>query len=275
MKHILVAGNGFVGQAICREFQNLGWRVSALSRSGGNDIQADISDLGSLERVADSLGPVDVVVHCASAGGSGNYQSVYHEGAKNLIAAFPEALCYFTSSTSVYPQVDGSVVDETSSTKQEREGGQILVAAENVILESGGIVLRLAGLYGAGRSYLLRKFLSGEATMEEGGERILNHSHHDDVAAAVAFLCEESPGLRSEVFNVCDSFPLTQRETYAALATVFAMPIPASVTRNLNSKRGWTHKAVSNAKLRDLGWEPKHPRFVDSAESVAESLGLL
>lgn len=275
MKHVLVAGNGFVGQEVCRKFQKLGWRVSALSRSGGNDVQADISDLQSLERVAQSLGRVDVVVHCASAGGSGNYKAVYLDGAKNLIAAFPAAVCYFTSSTSVYPQTDGSVVDETSSTQQDREGGQVLVAAEDVVLASGGIVLRLAGLYGRGRSYLLRKFMQGEATMEEDGARVLNHSHHEDVADAVVFLCENYPELRSEIFNVCDSYPLTQLETYTALSTMFSKPMPDSVLRNLNSKRGWSHKAVSNAKLRDLGWEPKHPRFVDAAESVAESLGLL
>ncbi len=178
MRHIVVAGNGFVGQEICRQFQDLGWRVSALSRAGNDDINVDISDFESLLRVAKSLGSVDVVVHCASAGGRANYKPVYYDGAVNLIAAFPDAVCYFTSSTSVYPQVDGSAVDESSCTMQEREGGKILLAAENAVLDSGGVVLRLAGLYGIGRSYLLRKFFAGAASMVKDGDGILNHSHH-------------------------------------------------------------------------------------------------
>ncbi len=42
------------------------------------------------------------------------YQSVYVNGMRHLLATFPGAFPLYTSSTSVFPQIDGETVDETS-----------------------------------------------------------------------------------------------------------------------------------------------------------------
>ncbi len=275
MKHVLVAGHGFVGKEIAKLFRARGWQVSTLSRGGDSDYQADLTDLASLQSLARQLAGVDVLVHCASAGGSGDYRGVYYHGVKNLISAFPSVKPYFTSSTSVYPQVDGSEVTEISSTEQEREGGRILVESEQLVLGAGGVVLRLAGLYGEGRSFLLRRFFSGDSKIEEAGDRLMNHTHHEDAADAMWFIENRCPSVSSEIYNVCDSSPISQLATYQHLCAIFQKPLPASGPRPEFSKRGWSNKAVSNKKLRSLGWEPLHPSFVEAAPAVAISLGLI
>ena len=73
----------------------------------------------------------------------------------------------FTSSTSVYPQTDGSEVTEDSPADPDRETAQILRETEELILSKEGTVLRLAGLYGPRRSVHLERFLQGTATIEE------------------------------------------------------------------------------------------------------------
>ncbi len=78
----------------------------------------------------------------------------------------------FTSSTSVYAQRDGSWVTEESETKPARETGRILLETEEFVLGHGGIVARLAGIYGPGRSALLSKFLAGEAIIDPGERSI-------------------------------------------------------------------------------------------------------
>ena len=156
-------------------------------------------------------------------------------------------------------------------TVEDRETGRVLLDAESVILKSGGTVARLAGIYGAGRSYLLRKYLAGEAVMEENGARILNHIHHYDAARAIAHLVQ-LPEAAGQIFNVCDDSPISQRETYESLAQLFHMGVPDSVPRRAHSKRGWSSKAVSNAKLRASGWKASYPSFVDAAEEIAQSL---
>jgi nucleoside-diphosphate-sugar epimerase len=266
---LLLIGQGYLGQAITRFFRENGWDVTATSLSGGNDTLA--CDIGNPDDVA-KLPAADFIVHCAASGrgGAEAYQHVYVDGCLNLTKKFPGIPLLFTSSTSVYSQTDGSIVTEESPAIPERETGQLLLAAENITLAANGIVARLAGIYGPERSVILKKFLSGEAVIEEEGQRFLNQIHRDDAARAILHLAASD--IRGEVFNVSDSTPLTQRECYAAMCRIFSRPLPPSGPRDLNRKRGWTHKQASNDKLRGTGWQPEFPSFLDAAAEIAPTL---
>lgn len=240
----------------------------ALSLSGGEDSLA--CDLSSEESVNSlDLAP-DFIVHCASSGRGGeeSYRAVYLEGCRHLIARFPGVPLLFTSSTSVYAQADGSVVTEQSLARPDRETGKILRETEDLVLSAGGSIARLAGIYGPARSVILKKFLNGETVIEEDGQRYLNQIHRDDAAAAIVHLSKAAPG----IYNVADSTPLTQLECHEQLSHLFRRPLPPRGPRDLNRKRGWTHKQVSNAKLRDNGWMPRYPSFLDAAEEIAATL---
>lgn len=273
---LLLCGHGYLGQAISREFLAAGWEVAATSLSGGDGTRScDLSAADQVAALADER--PDFIVHCAASGRGGPdaYRAVYLEGCRHLIATFPEVPLLFTSSTSVYAQIDGSVVTEESAAEPDRETGLILRETEEQVLASGGIVTRLAGIYGPERSVILKKFLSGEAVIEEDGRRYLNQIHRDDAARAILHLASsrfEISNLKSQIFNISDSHPLTQLETYTSLASLFDKPLPPSGPRDLNRKRGWTHKRVSNAKLRATGWEPLYPSFLDAASAVASTL---
>lgn len=266
---LLLIGNGYLGQAVGREFRDHGWDVTAVSLSGGDgSIPCDVGDPAAVAE----LPPADFIVHCAASGrgGAEAYQHVYVDGCANLTNLFPGTPLLFTSSTSVYAQTDGSVVTEESPAVPDRETGSLLLAAEAVTLDAGGIVTRLSGIYGPGRSVILKKFLSGEAVIEEDGRRFLNQIHRDDAARAIFHLA--TSGARGEIFNVSDSTPLSQLGCYEKLAEIFALPLPPSGPRDLNRKRGWTHKQVSNAKLRATGWQPDFPSFIDAARSIPATL---
>lgn len=270
MKKLLLIGNGYLGQAIGGAFRARGWEVMPVSLSGGDGSRAaDVSDRGSVQELADAA--PDFIVHCAASGRGGPeaYQRVYVDGCRNLAAVFPGVPLLFTSSSSVYAQTDGSEVDEDSSAEPDRETGRLLLAAEKLVLEAGGTVARLSGIYGPGRSVILKKFLSGDAVIEEGGRRFLNQIHRDDAAQAVLLLAESGS---KGVFNVSDSTPMSQRACYEALAERFGKPVPPSGPRDPDRKRGWTHKRVSNAKLRGQGWQPQFPSFLDAVASVAPTL---
>ena len=262
---LLLIGHGYLGQSITREFRQHGWEVTATSLSGGNDTRA--CDIGNPDDLA-QLPPTDFIVHCAASGrgGAEAYQRVYVDGCRNLVEKFPGMPLLFTSSTSVYAQTDGSIVTEESSAIPDRETGRLLLEAERVTLAAGGVVARLAGIYGPDRSVILKKFLSGEAVIEEDGRRFLNQIHRDDAARAIFHLATTKT---TGVFNVCDSTPLTQLGCYEKLSEIFSRPLPPSGPRDLNRKRGWTHKQVSNSKLRATGWQPHFPSFLDAAKFLA------
>ncbi|MEO5716211.1 MAG: NAD-dependent epimerase/dehydratase family protein [Luteolibacter sp.] len=266
---LLLIGHGYLGQAVTREFRENGWDVKATSLSGSDGTIS--CDVGNPESVG-NLPQADFIVHCAASGrgGAEAYQRVYVDGCRNLAEKFPGVPLLFTSSTSVYAQTDGSVVTEESPAIPDRETGSLLLAAEKVVLDAGGTVARLSGIYGPGRSVILKKFLSGEAVIEEDGRRFLNQIHRDDAARAIFHLA--ASGVRGEIFNVSDSTPLSQLACYQALAEIFQKPLPPSGPRDLNRKRGWTHKQVSNGKLRAIGWEPEFPSFTAAVKSMAATL---
>jgi nucleoside-diphosphate-sugar epimerase len=268
---LLLIGHGYLGQAITREFRENGWEVTATSLSGDNNAIA--CDVGNPDDVR-KLPPADFIIHCAASGrgGAEAYQRVYVEGCRNLAETFPGVPLLFTSSTSVYAQTDGSVVTEESPAIPDRETGTLLLEAERVTLTAGGTVGRLAGIYGPGRSVILKKFLSGEAVIEEDGRRFLNQIHRDDAARAIFHLAATHA---VGVFNVSDSTPLTQLACYEKLSEIFSRPLPPSGPRDLNRKRGWTHKQVSNEKLRATGWQPQFPSFIDAVSAPSWTDGSL
>ncbi len=276
MPRIVIAGCGFVGLATARVFHAAGWEVLGLTHSAESAealrdepfavSSCDISNADGVRVTASTLGgSVDAVIHCASSGrgGADAYRAVYLEGARHLLDAFTPARLLFTSSTSVYAQTDGSVADEHSPAEPPRETGRLLRETEELVLARGGIVARLAGIYGPGRSVLLRKFFGGEAVIEGDGMRIVNQVHRDDIASALRVLIEHGT---TGIFNVSDDAPMPQREIYVWLAQHFSLPLPPLGPIDPNRKRGWTSKRVSNAKLRALGWAPQFPSFFDAVE---------
>ena len=264
---LLLAGCGFVGLSAARLFHARGWEVTALTGSGesaqrlaGEPFLVLACDINEPDRLA-ALGSFDAVVDCVSSGrgGAADYRRVYLEGARSLLKAVHPARFVFTSSTSVYAQTDGSVVSEDSSAEPSRETGRILRDTEEVVLGAGGHVLRLAGLYAPGRWALLEGYLAGSAVIEGDGTRWMNQVHRDDAAAALEFVLTHNvpPG----IYNVADDTPVTQGEAYAILADHFGKPLPPVGPVELDRKRGWTSKRVSNAKLRALGWRPRYEGF--------------
>ena len=276
LMHLLLIGHGYLGQAITRRFGETGWDVTAASLTGSSDaVACDVADRQAVAALGATTAP-DFIIHCAASGrgGADAYQRVYVDGCRHLLETFPGVPLLFTSSTSVYAQTDGAVVTELSPTLPDRDTGMKLLEAEQLVLAGGGIVVRLAGIYGPGRSVILRKFLTGEAVVEDDGRRYLNQIHRDDAARAIHHLATHAGRHRGEIYNLSDATPLTQLDCYQQLSALFGRPLPPTAPRDLTRKRGWTHKQVCSAKLQATGWQPQFPSFLDAVPAIAPTLGI-
>ena len=178
MPRVLIAGCGYVGSATAELFHaaRLGsGRLDGVGRiSGAIGGDAAIASARSIFQIASRRSQllqrrstrsfnarVRAVETPMTTGASTSRR------AKNLSAAFPDARLVFTSSTSVYAQTDGEWVTEQSRCRIRRARPvAILRETEEFVLGRGGIVARLAGIYGPGRSALLRKFLDGTAVLD-------------------------------------------------------------------------------------------------------------
>lgn len=277
----LVVGCGYVGFPLAVELVRRGHEVFGLRRSSSADIalgtagikplHADITQPDSLTKLPREF---DWVVNCVASGGGGvaEYQQLYLEGMRNLIAwlapAGGQPRLVYTSSTGVYGQDDGALVDEASPTDPASDTAKILVATEKLLLAAGrerdfpALILRAAGIYGPERGYLLKQFLRGEAFIEGTRSRTLNMVHRDDlIQALIAALERGRPGA---VYNVVDNEPVSQREFFRWLAAKLGKPLPPVVSETALAprKRGLTNKRISNHKLRtELGFSFTHPDF--------------
>ena len=291
MSRVLIAGCGYVGQATADLFHKVGWQVLGWTHSQKSAaelahvaypvIAVDLADARAVGARSENF---EAVIHCASTrgGDADSYRRVYLQGASNLVNRFVGSTILFTSSTSVYAQTDGSWVTETSETEPAQETSRVLLEAEELVRAGGGIVARLAGIYGPGRSALLQKFLAGEARIDPKKDRFVNQVHRDDIAVAFLLLVQQRASA-GDVYNVVDDQPILQSECYRWLGQrlgravpSIARPVPSAAEGPiLRRKRGASNKRVSNAKLRSLGWIPHYSNFAEGMEkSVLPSFTL-
>ena len=280
---VLIVGAGYIGLPLGVELARRGHDVSGLRRdpaaadtlkaAGLKPLLADITQPAELARLPREF---DWVVNCAASGGGGanDYRRIYVDGMRNIINwLVPNARnlsprFVYTSSTSVYGQMDGSVVDETNLTEPAAETARILLDAERILLAAArernipAVILRVAGIYGPGRGHWFRQFLRGEARLDGDGARILNMIHRDDVVGCICAALERGQG--GEIVNAVDNEPVSQLNFFSWLAASLRKPMPGSVPENADAvrKRGITNKRVSNRKLKEkLGYQFKYPTF--------------
>ena len=277
---VIVFGAGFVGKPLCSLLETAGHQVVPVTRHQGDGLAAcDITDAKALEGLREEVGQADAMVHCASSGrGSADpvvrYRAVYLEGCRNIIRVFSPATLVFASSSSVYGQTDGSIVDESSCTEPLTETGRVLLDAEELVLGYGGSVARLAGIYGPGRSYLLKRYLEGAAQIDgespEAEGRWINQVHCQDAASALAHLTgmAADPG----IYNVCDETPLRQRACYEQFDRRFGLGVPDVLPPDKGRTRGWSNKCVSGESLRAAGWCPRYASYFEALDNDPELL---
>jgi nucleoside-diphosphate-sugar epimerase len=273
MPRVLIAGCGYLGQAIAELLLAEGWEIEGWTKSAnsarefsGKSYPVRAVDISKEDQVLAAKSDFDAVIHCASTRGGevDLYRQVYLDGARNLLNQFRNAKFLFVSSTSVYAQIGGEQVTEQSPAQPTRETGKILRAAEKLVLERGGLVVRLGGIYGPGRSALLRRFIEGTAALDPQPSRFVNQIHRDDAAAAIRLLLMHEE-LAGEIYNVVDDEPILLNDCYRWLATKLKRPISSSA-ESAPRKRGESNKRVSNAKLRAIGWAPRYRAFAEGME---------
>jgi nucleoside-diphosphate-sugar epimerase len=277
---VLIIGCGYVGLPLGAELVRLGHEVCGVTRSAQNhaalkarSIQPFMADVAHRPDLDKLPPPFDWVVNTVSSshGGLEEYKQVYWEGTRNILdwlAASPPKKFVYTSSTGVYGQTDGSQVKESSPAEPASETGQVLVAAENLLLDAArgkkfpAIILRVAGIYGPGRGHLFLQYLKNEARMAGRGAGLLNMIHRDDVVNCIIAALKN--GHAGEVYNAVDDEPVAQIHFFRWLSETLGKNMPPFGDEPApdGRKRAVTHKKVLNRKLKaELGHQFKYPTF--------------
>ena len=253
---VVVAGAGDVGGRLARRLAAAGTEVVSLRRSaveagpGIRTLQADLASgrgLQALPRACAAL------VFCAApdAREEAAYRAIYVDGLRRLVDACEAPRVLMTSSTAVYGEDAGEWVDEATPVRPPAFNGEVLREAETrLAAHPGGVALRLSGLYGPGREWLLRRARAGEPGARRWGNRI----HVEDAAAALAHLLAlDAP---APLYLGSDDLPALECEVLAWVRQREGRPaVPPPPPGPESGRR------VSNARLRASGWAPAFPDY--------------
>lgn len=278
---VLIAGCGDLGTEVGLRFAAAGHHVVGLRRSPEklppeiHGIRADLSG-----HVPELPGDVDIVVIAVAADASTEeaYRAAYLNGVKNVLDALerqsirPRRIL-FVSSTAVYRDSGGAVVDESTPAEPTRFSGKILLEAEDLLFArtagTRAISVRLGGIYGPGRTRLIDQVRSGKATIPAQSKHT-NRIHRDDAAAMIVHLAtmEQEP---EAVYLGVDDDPAEYGDVMRFLAAELRLPAPPVGPA---SDGGAGDKRCSNSRLRSTGFTFAFPSFREGYRAILAGEGV-
>lgn len=275
---VMIAGCGDVGGRLGEALLADGWRVHGLRRSVDALPQGILPVAGDLQAPECPAQwpsePLDYLVYSAAASqhDEAGYRAAYVDGLRHVLGWLqahgqrPRRLL-FVSSTGVYAQTDGGWIDEESPALSQAYSGRIMLDAEQVALDSGipATRVRLAGIYGPGREWLLNQVRQGYRVVSEP-PLYANRIHADDAAGLLAFLLRADAGGQA-LAQVVDH--LVHRHGRVVDTDVAVLQrLGVSQWADEHSVRRAGSKRCSNRRARALGWVPRYPSYREGYAAV-------
>jgi nucleoside-diphosphate-sugar epimerase len=285
MDRVLIAGCGYVGARLAELLVSEGVAVDGLKRDpstlpeGVEPVPGDVIDPGSLEGLTAGY---DAVVYAVSPSGptEGAYRAAYVDGLRNVLDTVepdPPSRVILVSSTGVYGQEDGRWVDEETFPAPANATAERILEGEALVARhpGTGVVLRLGGIYGPGRTRTIRRVMSGEATCPPP-DRYGNRIHRDDAASALRHLLDVADP--DAVYLGVDREPAPLREVYGWIAGRAGAPDPCADADpdvapdpDRTGRRG-TNKRCSSDRLVASGFSFRYPTFREGYAALMESI---
>ncbi len=171
--------------------------------------------------------------------------------------------CLLVSTTGVFAEQQGAMVDELSPVSGDGETARYYLAAELAAQQAGlpsVTVARLSGIYGPDRIRLIRETAEGRARLHPPPPHYLNHLHADDAAAALAHLLQlPAP---DSLYVVSDEEPADRNTVIEWLAGAMGMPHPPFAGDDTaRPARRSGNKRCSPARLIASGYRFRYPTF--------------
>jgi nucleoside-diphosphate-sugar epimerase len=276
MNHLLCLGFGFSAQALARKLDQKLWRITGTSRSavGAAAINAQGFDGVVFENLNSIPSTITHVVSSVPPDGQGDPVLIRFDQELSERAKDFKWVAYL-STTGVYGDREGALVDETTLLTPNTERGQRRVDAEaawQAIPELPLHIFRLAGIYGPGRN-ALESIKSGTAKRIIKPGQIFSRIHVEDIAGILeASILKPNPG---RIYNVADDEPCPPQDviTYAAkLLKILPPPEVAFENAELSpmARSFYTDsKRVSNARIKqELGYHLRYPNYKIGLKSL-------
>jgi nucleoside-diphosphate-sugar epimerase len=272
--HLFCFGLGYSATYLARALMMKGWRITGTCRS--RDHQIELSRIGIEAHLFDRdhrisnlpalLAQATHLLSSVPPDETGDPVLDMH-GAEIDAAAPGLAWIGYLSTTGVYGDRSGGLVDEMSALVPTGERGRRRVAAEQawLALKQPAHLFRLAGIYGPGSS-ALSTMREGRAKRVAKPGQIFSRIHVADIAQVLeASMARPHPGA---AYNVCDDDPAPPSDVIAFAAALLNMPPPPEVPFEQAELSPMArsfyddNKRVSNSRIkRELGVALHYPSY--------------
>lgn len=252
---ILILGLGYSAGRFADLARAAGYRVVGVQRKAAGEVLA-FDDPSLPGRIADAK-----VILSSVPPDSGT-------GVDPVLARFGAALgatsarLLYLSSTGVYGDTGGAVVDEASPVGGGRRSAR--TQADLAWQALGATVVRLPGIYGPGRSAIEQVQAGTARRIDRPGHRF-NRIHVDDIAGSLLALVETGA---AGVFNLVDSLPAEPREVTETACRLLGAALPPlepfdPATLSPMARGFWSERRiVTGARLlRVTGYRLRHPDY--------------
>ncbi|MEE2825387.1 MAG: SDR family oxidoreductase [Planctomycetota bacterium] len=258
----LVIGCGYLGLQVAKRWLRAGDNVLAMTRSperaerlkalGIEPMIADVSVASTLEQLPDAKTVLYAVGF--EPWQKGNAAETYLAGFRNVLTKLPPQTgqLIYISTTGVYGGYQGDWITESTPVAPSRPSSQACLLAETELQQSPwwerSVILRLAGIYGAGRIPNRSKIENREWS-ELSPQGYVNLIHVDDAALIVQQVANMRMG--QETFLVADGNPPCRTDFYEYIAERLGVgPICWDNLVETESLQGRSaNKRISNSRL--------------------------
>ncbi len=285
--HLFCFGLGYVGLRLAVHLQGLGWRVSGTVRDADQvaalhqqGIEACVFDgpldLSGVSHVLSTIPPVSKgdpvcqrITDCPSVGWVG-----------------------YLSTTGVYGNTGGIVVDETARLKPSSSRAEARVEAENTWQELQATkgfavhVFRLPGIYGPTRSVFDQYQANRLRRIEKPGH-LFNRIHVDDIVQALHASMDKHQRIKqtdnanAAIYNVADNLACEPSVIASYACELMGVEPPplvafdeAAATMSAMALSFWQdNRRVSNHKMKsDLGVKLRYPDYRRGLEAIWQDM---
>ncbi|MCA1490292.1 SDR family oxidoreductase [Sinorhizobium alkalisoli] len=274
--HVLILGAGYSGTAIAKAIAPEAQSVTGTTRSPDKlqPLRADgidplLFDGNAISAaLAQAMKRATHLVQSIAPGQDGD--PMFRAKTPPLAGLLPNLRwAGYLSTVGVYGDHGGAWVAEDTVIRPVSLRSMERVEAENAWLDFGArqeipvAVLRLAGIYGPGRN-AFRNLAAGTAHRIIKPNQVFNRIRVEDIGAATVFLAAHGLG---GIYNIADDEPAPPQDVVLEAARLMGVDPPPEIpfeTADLSPMaRSFygENKRVSNARLREAGFEPAFPNY--------------
>ncbi|MBK8174974.1 MAG: SDR family oxidoreductase [Rhodospirillales bacterium] len=285
--HLFCLGYGYSAQALAAMVMSEGWIVSGTSRSAEKRSAMQAAGVRAFQfdpthpiaDIATALATATGVLHSIAPGAEGD---IVIDRLGAVIARLPTLRWLgYLSTTGVYGDTRGHLVDETATLSPTSERSRRRVQAERRWLAFGaqhGIavhVFRLAGIYGPHRS-AIDQVRKGDARRIVKPGHLFSRIHVDDIAQVLRASIDRPNAGR--IYNLCDDEAASQADVveYACALLGIDPPPPiafadAEPALSPMARSFWNdNRRIDNRRIKqELGVVLRHPHYRSGLATIA------